>query len=531
MNIILSKIKTSLFILLFFLINNHGFTQSSRSIAKSIDPGEADEHFSHRNYLMAMPLYKELIRQEKDNYEYCYKLGICYLRTHLNKAEATQYFEKAVKAPKPHPDAWLDLGRSYHIQHKFDKAIDCYKKFLELPGAKEKDKALAELYMTQCENGKQIIKDPIKVTFTNLGPQINSITSDYFPFVTADEQLLFFTSRRKGGHATQVESDGYYSSDCFMASVADGKWDKAKNLGSSVNTNLDEEIVGLRPDASELIIYIDHIDVAEDLYRSVKKNNNYGKLEKLSENVNDEKEYSGTIFNTEEGPILFFVRKDKSGFGETDIYTAKQLPNGKWGKPVNLGSNINTKYHEDFPFLSSDGKTLFFSSEGHTSIGGFDLFKSTWDETSQTWSKPENLGYPLNTADDEEQICMLPDNHAGYISTFRPEGLGDLDIYRVVFDDQEKKQRLFTGFLSSSDTTQKILNANVSVLNNKTNEEFVFKPNPKTGHYILSLAPGEYKINIKCEGHEPLNEDLIIYDLSINRPEIEKNYTLQKSKN
>ena len=511
-----------------FVVFQHLNAQSSRGNAKVIEPGEADEHYSHRNYLMAMPIYKELIKQEKDNFEYCYKLGICYLKTHLNKGEASQYFERAVLAPKPHPDAWLDLGRSYHIQNKFDKAIECYKKFMEIPGAKQKDKNLAELYIMQCENGKQIIKDPIKVSFTNLGPEINSSTSDYFPFVTADEQQLFFTSRRKGGHATQVETDGYYSSDCFMSNVLDGKWEKAKNLGSTVNTNLDEEIVGLRPDASELIIYIDHIDKAEDLYRSVKKNNGYGRLEILNGNINSEKEYSGTIFNTEEGSVMFFVRKDKNSFGETDIYTSKQLPNGKWGAPVNLGANINTKYHEDFPFLSSDGKTLYFSSEGHTSMGGFDLFRSQWDENSQTWGKPENLGYPLNTTDDEQQICVLPDNHAAYISTFKPEGYGDLDIYRVVFENIEKKYRVITGFINSSDSLTKNLNSNIIVVNKETKEELSFKPNTSSGHFILSLLPGNYQLMVKCDGHEDYSEELRVFDLSINRSEILKDIVLKK---
>ncbi len=188
---------------------------------------------------------------------------------------------------------------------------------------------------------------------------------------------MYFTTRRKGAHATTVESDGYYSSDVFMSSVLEGKWDKAKNLGTGVNTNLDEQIVGIKPDGSEIIVYVDRIDQKEDLFRSTRKSPTaYNKLEKLGPNVSDAKEYSGSVFDTENGPVLFFSRNDKSSLGGTDIYMAKMLPNGQWALPQNLGTNINTKYNEEFPYLSLDGKTLYFSSEGHSSIGGYDLFKS-----------------------------------------------------------------------------------------------------------------------------------------------------------
>jgi hypothetical protein len=137
------------------------------------------------------------------------------------------------------------------------------------------------------------------------------------------------------------------------------------------------------------------------------------------------KEYAGTILETEEGPVLFFSRKDDKSFGETDLYMARKIPNGNWGIPQNLGPNINSKYKEDFPYLTPDGKTLYFASEGHSSMGGFDLFKSVWDEETQAWSKPQNLGYPVNTPDDEQQIYVFADHRAAYVSAWRPGGLGN----------------------------------------------------------------------------------------------------------
>lgn len=495
------------------------------------DPEIAKEHYGHYNYLMAMPIYRELVKKEPKNTEYNYRLGICYLRTHLDKKQATQYFEAASKDSKCPDDTWFFLGRSLHLAGKFDEAIKAYEKYKTLITKNTSEVEKTDHHIEMCNNAKQLTKFPINITFTNLGPEVNSEFPDYFPFITADEQTLFYTSRRKGGHAGAVETDGYYSSDIFYSSVLDGKWDKSKNLGNMVNTTLDEELVGLKPDGSELIVYIDHIDAdkVENLYSTTKKGNNYMKLQKMSENVTNAKEYAGTIADTEDGPVLFFAREDKESLGETDIYMARMLPNGQWAIPQNLGPNINTKYKEDFPFLAPDGRTLYFSSEGHTSMGGYDLFKSEWDAESQSWGKPQNLGYPLNTPDDEQQICMLADNRAGYYSAYRPGGLGDLDIYRIKFEDEEQKFTVITGTVSDNDSTcTTCADVEITLESIASGEEIFFKPNARTGHYVLALLPGKYRMLISCPGYKGITDDFLIFDFGAIKPEMVKDYKLIK---
>jgi len=493
------------------------------------EPEDAEEHFKQHNFMMAMPMYKELVRQEPTNLDYNYKLAFCYLHTYIDKPAAIPYLEKVVKDPKCKPEAWLWMGKAYHLANKFDDAIKAYTKYKGLMVKDKVEAEKAEHHIDQCNNAKQLTKYPINVTFTNAGPEVNSEFPDYYPWVTQDEQTIFFTSRRKGGHTMQVESDGYYSSDCYSSTVLDGKWDKAKNLGNFINTNLDEQIVGIKPDGSELVVYVDHITELEDLYITKKKNNGYSKLEKFSENVNNEKEYSGSIFDTDDGPVLFFVRNDKISIGETDIYTARLLPTGQWGIPQNLGKNINTKYREDFPWLSTDGKTLYFSSEGHSSMGGFDLFKSIWDEIDKEWSTPVNLGYPLNTSDDDRQISILPDNRAGYISASRPGGLGDLDIYRIKFEDNEQKFNVYRGRITKSDSTVKgEIQATISATNTKTNDEITFVSNKTTGKYIMALLPGTYKVKINCDGYKDIDETIIVFEFGVARPETVKNYVILK---
>ena len=520
--------KAFLSIISLFCFATAAFSQPQKKV--SGDPEEAKEHFKHYNFLMAMPIYKGLVAKEPKNLEYNYRLGICYLHTHLNKAESVKYFEAASKDPKCNIDTWFFLGRAYHLAGKYDEAIKNYAKYKALVTKDKKETDKVDHHIEMCNNAKELVKFPVNITFTNLGSEVNSEYPDYFPFITADEQTLFYTSRRKGGHATSVETDGYYSSDIFYSKVGDGHWEKAKNLGAPINTVLDEEIVGLRPDASELIIYIDHIDAdkVENLYTTHKRMNAYTKLELLSESVTNAKEFAGTIFETEEGPVLYFSRHDENSIGESDIYTSKKLPNGHWGLPTNLGPNINTKYKEDFPYLAPDGKTLFFSSEGHSSMGGFDLFKAVWDEETQTWGKPQNLGFPINTPDDEEQICMLKDNSAGYYSAYRPGGLGDLDIYRIKFEDAEPKYWIYRGAVANADTLNKVcINVNITVTDKKTNQEYYFKPNPITGNYIMALVPGKYSVVISCEGFKEVKEDILVYDFPV-KPEMVKDYILKK---
>ncbi len=493
------------------------------------EPEDAEEHFKMHNFMMAMPMYKELVKREPANLDYNYKLAYCYLQTYIDKPAAIPYLEKVVKEPKCKAEAWFWMGKAYHLANKFDGAIKAYSKYKELIGKDKIEVEKADHYIDQCHNAQQLTKYPINVTFTNAGPEVNSEFPDYYPWITQDEQTIFFTSRRKGGHTMQVESDGYFSSDCYSSSVLDGKWDKAKNLGNFINTNLDEQVVGIKPDGSELVVYVDHITELEDLYITKKKNNGYTKLEKFSENANNQKEYSGSIFDTDEGPVLYFVRNDKTSLGETDIYTARLLPNGQWGIAQNIGANINTKYREDFPWLSTDGKTLYFSSEGHSSMGGFDLFKSIWDEDEQKWSKPINLGYPLNTSDDDRQISILPDNRAGYISASRPGGLGDLDIYRIKFEDNDQKFNVYRGKILKSDSTTKgEIQANISAVNTKTNDEITFVSNKTTGKYVMALLPGTYKVKITCDGYKDIDETIIIFEFGVARPETIKNYVVMK---
>jgi hypothetical protein len=509
------------FLIISFFNVSLSFAQSSKI---KDDITDADEHYLHHNYLMALPIYIELLKTDKTNPSIHYKIGECYLNTNINKSEAIKYLEFCAKDPKVESIVWLRLGHAYRLSNKIDDAIIAFEKYKSLEPKKKKE---AERQLEICNNAKSLMLNPINVSFTNLGKEINSEFADYYPWITQDESFLAFTTRRKGQTAGRVEVDGYYASDIYISKLDAGKWIKAENPGPKINSSLDEQVVGLKADGSEMLIYIDHIDKYGDIYSAVKKNGAWVKYVIFPEHINKKIEHSASI--SADGNTLLFVRGD-SRQDQTDIFICRKLPNGNWSEPFKLGNEINTTYNEDFPYLSTDGITLYFSSEGHNTIGGFDLFKSVWNPEENTWTMAENLGYPLNTTDDDRSISLTPDNRVGYISALRPGGQGDLDIYRVKFNDVDQKLTLYLGDIILGDSLNKPKEfiANILAVNTINNEEFSFSPNPTNGKFVMALPAGAYEITVTSNGFSQFKDKLTVSDLGLPISEEKKNYKLAK---
>src|ERR1700741_1087910 len=213
--------------------------------SKRYEIADADEHYKHHNYLMALPIYKELLKQDKENKDIQYKIAECYLNTHINKTEAIKYLEFCCNDPKVNSEKILRLGQAYRLGNKIEDAIKAFEKYKILEPKKKK---IADREIEICKNAISLILDPKNVSFTNLGKEINSEFADYYPWITQDESFLAFTTRRKGQTANRLEMDGYYASDIYTSKVENGKWMKAENIGNKINSSLDEQVVGLKAD-------------------------------------------------------------------------------------------------------------------------------------------------------------------------------------------------------------------------------------------------------------------------------------------
>ncbi len=516
LKIVVKTIKNYIFLLIAVMLTNDLFAQRA-------DPADAEEHFKFQNYVDALVVYKKLIEKEPKNADYHYKAGYCILHTNRDKSEAIKLLEIASER-KANPDVDYYLAKAYHYNLKLEEALETYDKYKKSGTGTKQNEIAREVEMVK--NAMELIKKPLDVTFENAGDKINTMYPDYYPLITPDESYLFFTTRRKGVTGGVREFDGYYSSDIFFSKVENGEFITAKGAGNMVNSTFDEQAVGLSYNADRLFVYFDNIKEFGDIYESKITAGKFKKIEKLGLAINSTGFESSATISVDEN-ILFFASKKPGGLGEKDIYMTRKLPTGEWAEPQNLGNTINTPYDEDFPNLFYDGKTLYFSSKGHNSMGGYDYFKSTWNSEDNTWSKPENLGYPINTPEDNLCISFTDDQSSAYISAWRNDSKGDQDIYKVTFNESDTRQTVVKARVLASDSATVIKDALISVMSEASGDEVGnYAPNPKNGSFSIILKPGKYNILITAPGNKPKSIPITILGKSSFVLFLEKDFVL-----
>jgi hypothetical protein len=487
---------------------------------------EADKFFYEGDFVSALDAYQNIYKIKPDNTDVNFKIGYCYLVTYINKPMSIPFFEFASKKADADENIFYYLGRSYLINNRFDDAFNAFK------NAKKKGKHDPILgpdpdkQMEACMNAKYYFNNPIDVTFENLGKQINSPYSEYNPFVTADQSLLIFSSKRK--LISEDEEAGQLTSDLYIATQKNDQWQKAKKMDNIINTDYMEESVGLSSDGQKIFIYGDNLSSSGDILTSVLTGKKWSAPNSLGEYINSRKIEKGATMTPDEN-ILYFSSNRNGGYGGFDIYKSQKLPTGDWGIPTNLGPVVNTKYDEDAPLIFPDASTLYFSSTGHESMGGFDIFKTVLDSTNN-WSKPLNIGYPINTTDDNLFFSLATNSQYAFISAYRPEGYGDLDIYKVTFNEiKNNNLTVIKGQLAAGDSLDPVL-AIINLYDTKNKKkEGIYKPNSSTGIFILIVPSGSYKIEIISEGYTTYTEEFKISEIS-QPPFLTKKIALKKIK-
>jgi tetratricopeptide (TPR) repeat protein len=499
-------------------------------IAES-DVKTADEKFKAENYEEALTIYLDLLSDDARNMEYNYRIGVCYLNTNINKAKAIPYLELVTRQPNYEPDAMYLLGRAYHFDYRFTDAIAAYNKFKTAGKGKAENLADVDREIQNCYNAAQIMKFPLNVTFENLGSSINSPFPDYSPFVPADESFIVYnTKRNDNGNLRQ--NDGSYFSTLSISRVSDGGFLKSKNIGAPLSTtDGNAECAGMSPNGDYMILYYDDAAGRGDLYLSEmdKTKGSYKRAVKLDETINS-KHYEIAATITNDGSVIYFASDRPGGSGGMDLYMSKRLPNGKFGPAMNLGPWVNTPYDEDYPSISGDGKTLYFSSKGHTSMGGYDIFRATFSADSSKFRNVTNLGYPINTPEDNSNFRISENERYGYLAARRDDGMGDLDIYRVTFNDVQPNYTVIHGPIRFANETSKPAYNEVFITVNETKSgELVgtYIPNSNTGAYVIILPPGNYSMTIEAPGCEVVNEMINVLDKSSFKPEIEQDILLK----
>ncbi|MFL5762770.1 MAG: hypothetical protein ACJ77K_02440 [Bacteroidia bacterium] len=523
------KLRVFIFSVIALLLSSFDSTYAQDE--KKPDPFAAEQKFNSGNYEGALDEYLALLDETKTD-KYNYNIAVCYLNTNINKAKAIPYLEVLTRKPKFDPNAMYLLGRAYHYAYRFDDAIKAYSSFKQTGRGNADNLADVDREIQYCINAKELMKFPVDVKFENLGANVNSPYADYYPFVPADESFIMFNTRRPDEGAEQVKEDGTYPAAIYVSKVIDGAFVKAKNIGPPIaKKEGEQEIIGLSATGDIMLLYYTNSKGVGDIYStSTDKNKSFKPADKLDANINSAKAEEIAACVSADGNMLYFASNREGGKGGTDLYVSRKLPNGTWGPAQNLGGDINTPYDEDFPNITADGKTLFFSSNGHTTMGGYDIFKAEYSDETKQFSNPKNLGYPINTPEDNYNFRMSSNGRFGYIAAVRDGGLGDLDIYRVTLNEVEPQYSVVKGDIMSADSTQKLnfTDVFITVNDNKTKEMVgTYVPNPNTGRYVMVLSPGTYDVSVEANGFQAVNEKITILDKSSFKFEITKDLSLK----
>ena len=487
-----------------FTTSNFPGKASEVNAAKS-NIKNGDELFYAGDFPNALKYYMPAQKFNPNNSDLNFKIGYCYYNS-IQKSQCLDFFEKAYKLNKTIDKRILFyLGCGYQWNYKFEEAKKCYADYMKTMKDKKEEAEIRRLIL-QCKSGIEIMKDTVDVEIINLGENINTEFREYGPLVTSDGSKLYFTSRRKGTTGNQIADDGMYYEDIYESTHNSSGWAKARNIGAPLNTKMHDAIVGLSPDGQTIYVYID--DNGGDIYVSTLKGSKWQKPKNISENINRESHESRACLSSDNRTLYFISGKNSKSIGGRDIFYSTRDRSGNWSKPINIGKPINSEYDECDVFIHPDGRTLYFSSNGHNTMGGYDIFKSVRDDNGN-WSEPENLGYPINTPLDDVFFSITASGRNAYYTSVRPDGYGLHDIYELRFPTKEAKQNapkvlvtLVKGTISDADNGSP-LEADIEITDNSKNEVIsTFKSNSSTGAYIVNLPSGKnYGLSVSRNGY------------------------------
>ena len=490
------------------------------------DEAVVNKLFDTKNYDAALKGLTKLYAKDTGNIILKYKIGVCLLNARADKSKAIPYFENILKNPKNKNICWFELGKACQFANRFDDAINAYNKAKEFGPKKDREQVFRSI--ATCENAKILIQTPVNVTFYNIGKKVNTEYADYYPIVTPRDELLFFTSRRKGNTGNTSDGDGLITSDIYISENKDGVFQKPKNLGLKLNTIGDEQVTGVSEDGKKLVVYYDYGGKQfGDFLLSTNPKKEFETGVPISGGVNSPYFETAGCFGKTTSQ-MYFASDRPGGKGGRDLYLSQELPDGTWSdaRPID---QLNTEFNEDFPQLSADGNTMYFASEGYNSMGGFDIFKSEYDSIANIWKTPVNMGYPINTTYDEFCFSSVLNQEYGYMSKVSEEGAGDYDIYKVYFNDRSQGQlSIINGLIIAGDSLRPNVKATVYVTNKQTNDTVGIYNCKRNGKFVVILPINEYKISIECNGFESYASDLTLYGGEKYRKTDSKTYRLMK---
>lgn len=422
--------KASIYIFLIFNINSFAQKNESAIVAKG------KEFFDNGDFSDANTYFKGLVRRDSTNADYHFWLARSYEETSFNELALYHYRKSYQFNPKISTQILYLIARAYQENLFFSDAIIHYKLYSKALDKMQNVDVMQESMkvakrLNECENGKIIVAHPYEHKIYHLSKVLNSEYAEYTPSVSADNKKMIFTSRRPNGISEKKDIDNAYFEDVWMSTKnTKGEWTEPVNMGAPINSEFHDACISMNAAGDEMFLY-KSIN-GGDLFESDLVNGKWTKPAPLKHINTKFKEPSICI--SADNKTIYFSSDRPGGHGGLDIYKCEKGKDNEWSKPINMGSLINSEYDEDSPFLSPDGKALFFSSNGHSSMGGYDIFSINYDARKKQWSKPHNMGFPINSAENDIYFNISGDHKTAYYSSSKKDGFGEKDIYMILID-------------------------------------------------------------------------------------------------
>ena len=436
------KIKTLLYLGLFSaLLVGNVFAQENTKERRS---GGSEENqfenaqylFDQNNFRLALPLFEKLLEKHPNDTRIKYFTALCYASRPDKQALMLQYLQEVFEKNKKADKIEYQLARASLFNYKFEEADAYLKQYVEkIKKPSPQEQKDIDMLSNNLKNAKELMSHPIAVQIQNLGNVVNTSASECSPYTDLNDSTLIYTYRgalSTGGLQNaynEPDPNGVYYEDVFTSNKVNGVWTKPHPI-PTVNSNNNDEALSLSYDGRTLFVSKDSPDDDGDIYESKWINNEWTTPMKLQGSINSPA-WEDNCCLSPDGRTLYFCSSRPGGFGGKDIYKATLQADSSWGPAQNLGDKINTAEDEDDPFIHLDGKLFLFSSKGHNSMGGYDIFKTYLNPADSSWSPVENLGYPVNTPNDDIHYSISPGGDKGYYSISRPDGFGDNDLYTV----------------------------------------------------------------------------------------------------
>jgi hypothetical protein len=507
-----SFLRIPIAILAFLSLNLYGVAQAEYEGPYKKRVKDADFLFEDNNQLRALAIYDSLWKiSPGDNYlQYWTGVTTTYKRT--AREQAYEILVELEDIPE-YPDVTFWLARAKHLNYNFQEGIDLYNKYLETDKPTGTQRILTLQYIENCRNGIQLMARQLALSLEILTPPSNLENSQYSPVISADGKQLYYTNRgpdSKGvlmDNTTKKTDLGSFYEDVYVADrISEERFDFSEGRSLSDNINKagrHEAPLSISYDNKTLFVYISSNKRSEDIYYSTRINDTTWSKPKQLKGINTPY-WEGHACLAPDGKTLYFSSDRPGGLGGRDIYQATMKSDSTFGNVTNLGPKINTDFNEDGPFIHSNGSSLYFSSEAHASMGGYDMFHVKYDSTEQEWQEVVNLGYPINTTDDDRFYYITGDGEWGFFSSARASGENLHDIYRIKPGTFERLNTLVlligTVYIDEIPST-----ALAKIMDDETGDVLAtLVADSITGEFVYSLLPGrKYKISLLADGFPP----------------------------